>query len=162
SAALDGGRGAVIVLRDMRREREIERLKTEFLSNVSHELRTPLTPIRGYAEILKRRPDLKRHQIAAYVDTILDSSVRMARVVDLLVDVAALEAGRVSAAPRPVKIGAYIDERLDLWRSRVPQRATDLKRRVATGLPAVAIDPVWVGKALDEIIDNALKYSPPG
>jgi two-component system phosphate regulon sensor histidine kinase PhoR len=161
-APLDSGDGVVLVLRDMTREREIERMKTEFLSNVSHELRTPLTPIRGYAEILLARPDLDPAKVAAFATTIRDESLRMGRVVDLLVDVAAIEAGRVSVDPRPVAVQDLVDGRLAAWREKVPDRAADLTRRLATGLPAVMVDPTWVGKALDELIDNAVKYTAPG
>ncbi len=155
--ALRGQEGHVIVVRDTTREREVERMKTEFLSNVSHELRTPLTPIRGYAEILCRRPDLSADKTAEYAGSILESSVRMARVVDLLVDVAALEAGRVVPAVAPVAVGAFVDARLEAWRRREPGR--ELRRRIASGLPPVLIDQVWVGKAFDELVDNAVKYS---
>ena len=160
-APLEGTGGLVVVVRDQSRERDLERMKTEFLSNVSHELRTPLTPIRGYAELL-RRPDLPRQQTVGYVDTILDSATRMSRVVDLLVDVAAIEAGRVRPDVHPVNVGRYVSERLDTWRKRYPQRADDLRRRVARGLPAVAVDPIWLGKALDELVDNAVKHTPTG
>jgi two-component system sensor histidine kinase VicK len=149
-APLDSGDGVVLVLRDTTREREVERMKTEFLSNVSHELRTPLTPIRGYAEILVAKP------------TIRDESLRMGRVVDLLVDVAAIEAGRVTVTPRSVPVRELVDGRLVTWKAKAPDRADDLKRRVAGGLPPVMVDPIWVGKALDELIDNAVKHTPPG
>jgi PAS domain S-box-containing protein len=154
---LHGERGHVIVVRDMTREHEVERMKTEFLSNVSHELRTPLTPIRGYAEILQRRPDLPAEKTTMYAGSILESSVRMSRVVDLLVDVASLEAGRVVPDRRPVPVGAFVDERLAAWRRREPSR--EFRRRVAARLPDVVIDPAWVGKAFDELVDNAVKYS---
>jgi PAS domain S-box-containing protein len=149
--------GAVVLLRDMTREREVERMKTEFLSNVSHELRTPLTPIRGYAEILRKRPQLPDAKVEEYAATIVDSSTRMGRVVDLLVDVAALEAGRVQPSRHPVAVGGYVDSLLDDWRARWPER--EFRRRVAARLPQVDIDEVWVGKALAELADNAVKYT---
>ncbi|MFL6238394.1 MAG: ATP-binding protein [Actinomycetes bacterium] len=161
-APLEGSEGLVVVVRDQSRERDLERMKTEFLSNVSHELRTPLTPIRGYAELLRRRPDLPRQQTIGYVDTILDSTARMSRVVELLVDVAAIEAGRVHADIHPVAIDGYLKERLETWRKRYPDRVDDLRRRVARGLPRIAVDPSWVGKALDELVDNAIKYTQAG
>ncbi|HEX8002466.1 MAG TPA: ATP-binding protein [Mycobacteriales bacterium] len=157
TAPLRGAAGHVVVLRDMTREHEVERMKTEFLSNVSHELRTPLTPIRGYAEILQRRPDLPEEKTAMYAGSILESSVRMSRVVDLLVDVASLEAGRVVPQRVPVRVGTFLDDRIAAWRKREPGR--EFRRRVAAKLPDVLIDPAWVGKAFDELADNAVKYS---
>ena len=154
--------GTVVLLRDMTREREVERMKTEFLSNVSHELRTPLTPIRGYAELLRRRPELPDDKIEEYAGTILGSTLRMNRVVDLLVDVAAIEAKRVQPERRPVVVSDYVDSLLDDWRKRWPERAGDWRRRVAARLPQVDIDPVWLGKALAELADNAVKYTEPG
>jgi signal transduction histidine kinase len=161
-APLDDGEGVVLVLRDTTREREVERMKTEFLSNVSHELRTPLTPIRGYADILHTRPGLDADKVTMFAGTILAESLKMNRVVDLLVDVAAIEAGRVTIDPRPVKPSELVDGRLAAWRARAPERSGDLRRRVAARLPAVQVDPTWVGKAIDELVDNALKYTPPG
>ncbi|MCU1602165.1 MAG: Two-component sensor histidine kinase [Frankiales bacterium] len=158
---LQGAEGVVMVLRDTTREREVERMKTEFLSNVSHELRTPLTPIRGYAEILVSR-ELGAEQVKTFSTTIRDEALKMNRVVDLLVDVAALEAGRVSVTPRDITPKQLLDVRIDAWQSRARDRAKDFKRRVATGLPALHVDPTWVGKALDELIDNAVKYTPQG
>jgi signal transduction histidine kinase len=157
---LTDSEGVVLVLRDTTREREVERMKTEFLSNVSHELRTPLTPIRGYAEILVGKPGLDDEKVKAFATTIRDESLKMNRVVDLLVDVASLEAGRVHVAPRAVPVKELLDARVEAWRGRVPNR--EFKRRVSAGLPPVMVDPAWVAKALDELIDNAVKYAPKG
>jgi two-component system sensor histidine kinase VicK len=153
--------GVVLVLRDHARERAIERMKTEFLSNVSHELRTPLTPIRGYADMLRKR-ELAPDQVKAFAGTIASEARKMNRVVDLLVDVASIEAGRVVLAPRAISPRDLVSARFDVWQDRAGARAVDLKRRVATGLPDVLVDTEWLGKALDELIDNAVKYSPAG
>jgi PAS domain S-box-containing protein len=154
--------GQVVVLVDRTRESEVERMKTEFLSNISHELRTPLTPIRGYAELLARRPDLPADQAQQFVAEILHGTARMNRAVELLVDVAALEAGRIVSTRRELKVRTFADERLAQWRARYPGRADDFRRRLAARLPAVEVDPVWLSKALDELADNAVKYTEPG
>jgi two-component system phosphate regulon sensor histidine kinase PhoR len=159
-APLADRQGRVIVLADRTREHEVERMKTEFLANVSHELRTPLTPIRGYAELLVRRKDLARPQVEGFLEEILGSTARMSRAVELLVDVAALEAGRVASEVSKVSVRSLVEDRLRVWKERYPERAGDFKRRTATRLPAVAVDPRWVNRALDELVDNAVKYTP--
>jgi PAS domain S-box-containing protein len=162
AAPLGGGEGRVLVVSDRTREVDIERIKSEFLANVSHELRTPLTPIRGYAELLARRSDLNPDQRRGFIDEILNSTARMSRVVELLVDVAALEAGRVAAEQGKTSVRTLVEERLAAWRAAYPSRAGDIKRRVGSRLPPVYADPRWVNRALDEFADNAVKYTPPG
>jgi PAS domain S-box-containing protein len=161
-APLEDGGGQVVLLADRTREHEIERMKTEFLANVSHELRTPLTPIRGYAELLSRNPHLSSARAQEFLGEILSSTARLSRAVDLLVDVATLEAGRVTPVRRTVPVDAVIGERLAAWKLRFPERAADLRRRVQAGLPDLDVDPYWLDKALDELMDNAVKYSPAG
>jgi PAS domain S-box-containing protein len=160
SAPLGNRQGRVIVIADRSREDDIERMKTEFLANVSHELRTPLTPIRGYAELLSRRTDLSRVQVRQFVEEILTSTARMSRVVELLVDVAALEAGRVAPEQEKASVRTLVDGRLQAWKSSYPERAGDFRRRISSRLPAVDIDLRWVNRALDELADNAVKYTP--
>jgi PAS domain S-box-containing protein len=155
AAPLADQQGRVIVLADRTRETEVERMK-------SHELRTPLTPIRGYAELLARRPDLSREQVAQFLQEILSSTALMSRAVELLVDVAALEGDRVAVDISKVSVRALIEGRLKAWKERYPQRAGDIKRRTATRLPAVAVDARWVERSLDELVDNAVKYTSAG
>jgi PAS domain S-box-containing protein len=154
--------GQVVVLSDRTRDREVERMKTEFLSNVSHELRTPLTPIRGYAELIARRPDLAPEQVQEFVAEILAGTMRMNRAVELLVDVAALEAGRIAPQRRRTEVASFVDQGLVQWRAFYPDRADDMRRRLAARLPPVDVDPVWLSKAVGELVDNAVKHTPPG
>jgi len=158
--ARGGPGGGVYVLRDMRREREIERMKTEFLSNISHELRTPLVPIKGFAELLRSRP-VPKAQARDFLDRIVDSASELERVVDLLVSVAADEAARLTLRNEPVEIGPMIQAVAERWRGKVDGRH-EIARRIARRLPDVVGDRRLLERSLDELVDNAVKYSPDG
>ncbi|MGH2751299.1 MAG: ATP-binding protein [Actinomycetota bacterium] len=151
--------GGVAVLRDMTREREVERMKSEFLSNISHELRTPLTPIKGYADILSRKDvpvDKQRH----FASGILDATVRLERIVGLLVDYAALEAGRLSPNTRLVDVGALLERLRGEWAERASRHEFVIE--VEAGLGRVMGDERLLRRSMEEVLDNAVKFSPEG
>jgi len=138
---------------------EGERLKADFLASVSHELRTPLTPIRGYTEML-RRGRVPARRATGYLDEIGEAALRLERIVALLIDVAAMEAGRFRIEADDHPVGELLRPAVDRWSER------SRKHRVAAIIPRpeprVRADAEMVGRALDELIDNAIKFSPDG
>ncbi|MFP5224978.1 MAG: ATP-binding protein [Actinomycetota bacterium] len=148
--------GRVIVLRDVTETRQAERMKDEFLANVSHELRTPLTPIMGFAEMMTRR-EMPREKSAEYLNRILESSQRLERIVDILVDFAAIEAGRMATKSEPVPVRDLLSVVAEGWRTREPERR--ITTRVSRDVRAVLTDGNLVRRSLDELVDNALKFS---
>ncbi|HEX7277662.1 MAG TPA: ATP-binding protein [Acidimicrobiales bacterium] len=152
--------GGVYVLRDMRREREAERAKSELLSNISHELRTPLVPIKGYAELLLRRdvpPETARESLAE----IVEAADRLEAVVQRLLDVAAHEAAPSDVRRDRVQVGPMLESVVDRWRERVDDRHP-ITSRVARSLPDLLGDRALLERCLDELVDNAVKFSPDG
>jgi PAS domain S-box-containing protein len=152
--------GGVFVLRDLRREREVERMKTEFLSHVGHELRTPLAGVLGHSEILLRRelpPDKRRMSY----EEIMKSGRRLERVVEMLEFFASAGAGRIRLRQEPVDVRAVLDDVVARWNDKVGKPHA-ISRRVGRGVPPVEADRRWLTLSLDELLDNAVKFSPDG
>lgn len=134
-------------------------MKSEFLSNISHELRTPLTPIKGYAEILTRK-DMPPDKTRQFSKGILESTERLERIVELLVDFAALEAGRMSPRTASVDIAEMVEKLAHEWEERTPRHT--VVAAVGAKLPKVIGDERLLRRSLEEILDNAVKFSPQG
>ncbi|MDA8391962.1 MAG: ATP-binding protein [Actinomycetota bacterium] len=152
--------GAVYVLRDLRGEREMERMKTEFLSRIGHELRTPLTGIVGFADLLTRHqvsPDRMRD----WHGQILEQAKRIGRTVELLEFVAATGAGRVALQPSPLDLDEVVSDAVARWQGR-PEGERVVREPPPEPLPPVLADRRWLALALDELVDNAVKFSPKG
>jgi PAS domain S-box-containing protein len=151
--------GAVAVVRDLTREVEIERMKTEFLANISHELRTPITPIKGYADILRRK-EVPREQAVTFLEGILSSAERLERIVEMLVDFSAMEAGRLSPHKVVVDFDQITADLVGKWSQASPKH--QFERKGFESLPTVRADRRLVPLAIGELVDNAVKFSPNG
>ena len=151
--------GGVLVMRDMTREREVERMKTEFLSNISHELRTPLTPIKGYAEILGRK-DIPPDKVQKFVAGILESTTRLERIVQLLVDFSAMEAGRLAPRTKTIDLSSMVEELAVEWSKRSDRHA--VVTEIGAEVPNVVGDELLLRRSIEEVFDNAVKFSPYG
>jgi signal transduction histidine kinase len=143
-----------------RRLRELDRAKSDFVSVVSHELRTPLTSIRGFTELLLNRAVLpeRQHQFLGYV---LHESERLGRIVEDLLDLSRIEAGREQLRARaPVDLAPLLEVNAELFACQSPLH--EVRATVSEGLPPVLADRDAVDRVLKNLLSNAIKYSPRG
>ena len=151
--------GRVVVLADLTREREVEQMKTQFLARVGHELRHPLVPLMGYAEILNRK-QVSADQAHEMHEVMLSESKKLLRIVELLEFFAASGARRVMLRADQVDPRALIDDVLRRWEKRIGPDV--IRSRIRKGTPIVTGDRRRLSACLDELIDNAVKFSPNG
>lgn len=154
-------RRVVIVFHDITRMREAEQLKDDFLSLVSHELRTPLTAIHGGAYLLSRQGDsVDAETRQEILDDLVRESERLDRTLANILTLTAIEAGQVDPELEPLPIGPLVRQRAAEMRKRVPGREFTVE--VAPNLPPAEGSAEPLGQVLDNLYENAVKYSPHG
>jgi two-component system sensor histidine kinase BarA len=139
---------------------ESNRLKSEFLANVSHELRTPLNSILGFAELLKDAPvvDVKS---ARYVQNILQSGKNLLDLINDLLDLAKIEAGRMDIRAVPLSLTDLFEGLTSILKPLTAPKALVLHSEIATGVPIIQTDPAKLQQVLYNFLSNAIKFSPP-
>ncbi|MGD0770202.1 MAG: ATP-binding protein [Tepidisphaeraceae bacterium] len=142
---------------------ESNRLKSEFLANVSHELRTPLNSILGFAELLREtvsgNPDPKA---ARYLQNILASGRNLLELINDLLDLAKIEAGRMDVRSEPLSLNDLFEGLINLIKPLVEGKELAIVPTVAADVPIVQTDPSKLQQVLYNLLSNAIKFSPPG
>lgn len=171
---------AVIISRQRKRQAhfaarsaELERLysevakanqaKSEFLANISHELRTPLNAIVGFVELLKDGVygDLSPRQVQP-VDRIAASANHLRHLVDQVLDIAKIAAGRLEVHPETLVLRPFVLNVASELESLVNERGLSFSIAISTSLPRVRTDPAHLRQILINLIGNAVKFTPTG
>ena len=150
---------ATAILRDISAVRALEQLREGFVATVSHELRTPLALVRGYAESILHL-DLAADQEREYVDRIHQVTSRLGELVDQILDVTHLDADPLILERAPVAFASLVARcRGDLALSGDDSR---LVADLPADLPPIDVDSARIGRVLENLVGNALKYAPAG
>jgi Na+/proline symporter/nitrogen-specific signal transduction histidine kinase len=144
------------------RLQEIDRLKDEFITTVTHELRTPLTSIRSFSEILHDNPELETAQRREFLAIIIKESERLTRLINQVLDLARIEAGRFDWQIGRVNIRELLAEAVAATRQIFKDRNVALASRLPPELPEVLADRDQLMQVVINLLSNAVKFSPSG
>jgi PAS domain S-box-containing protein len=136
--------------------------KSRFLANMSHELRTPLNAIIGFSDILLARNDLPAEKRREYLTDVCVSGKHLLAVINDILDISRIEAGKVDVSEENVKTEDLVDAVQRMVRARAEETGVDLHVRVAPGTPALHIDRRLMLQALLNFASNAVKFTEPG
>ncbi len=154
-------RGRSTIARDISDRRRAEELKDGFLTLVSHELRTPLSAIVAYVELLLG-DDVPMEHLGKFLEVIHRNSLRLERLVEDLLFVAQLESTGLTVTRSDVDIVAVAQEAVEAAMPHAQASGVDLRFDTASGSFAFMGDASRLSQALDNLISNAVKYSPDG
>ena len=159
---VSAGQEYVIVIHDVTKERQLERIRADFVANVSHELRTPLTTIRGYAETLLSENSVRTKTGEQFIVKILNHSARLTRLVSDLLELSRLELGEVELKRAPCHLNTFHEPILDVFEPLLAESGLVLKWEIPEELPEVNVDRQLFMQIFVNLIDNAIKYTPDG
>ena len=142
---------------------ESNRLKNEFLANVSHELRTPLNSILGFAELLRDNlGQATDGRPARYVGNILQSGRNLLELINDLLDLAKIEAGRMEVRSAPLSLGDLFEGLSGILKPLCEKKDVTIESLVASDVPILQTDAAKLQQVLYNFLSNAIKFSPAG
>jgi signal transduction histidine kinase len=151
--------GGYLLLRDVNRDVRMAEVRSQFVASVSHELKTPLTAIRMFAETLALGRSKDERMRAEYLDTIVNESERLARLVDNVLDFSKIEQGKKLYRLRPTSLAGVADSAVRAVQYPLSQQGFTLRLSVEEDLPSVRADPDALQQAILNLLTNAMKYS---
>ena len=157
-----GTAGVVLVLHDISELQRLERVRRDFIANVSHEFKTPLTAIQGFAETLLEGALEDPQNNRRFLGIIRDHAIRLGRLTDELLKLSEIEAGKLELDLRPVAVGDLIESCVETARLKATQKQQTLGVECQPDLPPVRADSSRLREVLQNLLDNAVQYTPAG
>jgi len=153
--------GRLYVFHDVTKEREVDRMKSEFVSMVSHELRTPLTSIKGYVDLLQTgEVGALTHDQYEFLTIVKTNTDRLVELINELLDVSRIEAGRIELRRRALDLSRLVHQVAETMRPQLHAKRQTLTLDLPAELPPVWGDGDRVIQILTNFVSNAHKYTP--
>lgn len=153
--------GAIEVFRDITREKEIGKAKTEFVSLASHQLRTPLSSVNWYAEmLLAGDAGTLNDKQKKYLGEVYKGNQRMVTLVNALLNVSRLELGTFAVEPEPTDVVMLMQSVVDEQKLQINERKIELSPLFEKGIPPIQADPKILRIVFQNLLSNAIKFTP--
>jgi two-component system, OmpR family, phosphate regulon sensor histidine kinase PhoR len=158
---LSSAYGSILVFHDITEIKRFERMRSDFVANVSHELRTPLTAIRGYAETLLQNPPDDPADAQYFLGIIEKHSERLSRLTEDLLTLSDLESGKIQFDLQALDSTRVIQSVLEMFWDQANRKQIKLETVIEPGLPNVLGDFDRLQQLFINLVDNAVKHTPP-
>ncbi len=169
--------GSVLLIRDITSEKEVDQMKTDFISTVSHELRTPLTSVLGFAKIIKKKLDevifpllsvedkkVQRNikQVGDNIDIIISEGARLTALINDVLDIAKMEAGKVDWKMEPLQVTEVVERAIAATSALFQHKNLELIQDIDSGLPEIIGDRDRLIQVVINLISNSVKFTDSG
>ena len=150
--------GFALTMQDITYLKEMDRMRSEFVHTVSHDLRSPLTSVIGYTELVERAGTLNDMQ-KDFLSRIQESVQQITGLINDLLDIGSIEAG-FDTRREFVQLEGILRYTLDILQGQVRSKQLTIKTNLGTSLPALRANPIRLRQVMDNVVGNAIKYSP--
>jgi signal transduction histidine kinase/DNA-binding NarL/FixJ family response regulator len=155
----EGGAAAVVNIHDVTHLNALNRMRARFVSDVSHELRTPVTAIKLYAELMRTQPERWQE----FLKTLAEEADRQGRLVGSILEISRMDAGRLEMKPQSTGLEEIAEATIASHRALAEAHGVALEhKRCKQGAPIVPIDPEAISRAVNNLVENGIWYTPRG
>jgi PAS domain S-box-containing protein len=152
---------AVVAVHDVSHLKALNHMKSRFVTNISHELRTPVTTIKLYATLMQKvSPQDERW--SKYLEALAQEADRQARLVEDILQISRIDAGRLEMSPQPTALNELVHIAIDSRQIMAESHGLTLEHHPAEPGPTTLVDPERMAQVLDNLLSNAIRYTPAG
>jgi len=153
--------GTIILMRDLSQQRQVDRMKTDFVSSVSHELRTPLTSVKAYTATILRDPNMPEQTRREFLTAIDEEADRLTELVNDLLEISRLESGTVEVIRERVDVKAVAEKIVSKFERSARAKGIQLDTEIDPCVHPILGDPTKIEWIVSNLLSNAVKFTPP-